>query len=132
MAGARSRHTAKLNNGDTARLRFINLVSGYSAILRCKFLSEVIDWYEFLHGVPELPLVGSLGWEPVFGSPGFWGKGSPSAQTAPSSKCSFFQIGTVFLTLSISQRQASNAAARCGEATAMAMLVSPICRLPRR
>src|ERR1700733_10722357 len=37
------------------------------------------------------------------------GKGSPSAQTAPSSKCSFFQMGTVFLSVSISQRQASNA-----------------------
>src|ERR1700692_2801894 len=45
------------------------------------------------------------------------GKGSPSAHTAPSSKYSFFQIGTVRLSVSISQRQASNAAARCSEAT---------------
>src|SRR5581483_3376328 len=37
------------------------------------------------------------------------GNGSPSAHTAPSSKCSFFQMGTVFFKVSISQRQASNA-----------------------
>src|SRR5690242_11269118 len=35
------------------------------------------------------------------------GKGSPAAQTAPSTKYSFFQMGTVFLRVSISQRQAS-------------------------
>src|SRR6185312_15867246 len=33
------------------------------------------------------------------------GKGSPSAHTAPFSKYSFFQIGTVFFSVSISQRQ---------------------------
>src|SRR5262249_50295584 len=38
------------------------------------------------------------------------GKGSPSAQTAPSSKYSFFQMGTVRLRVSMSQRQASKAA----------------------
>ena len=43
------------------------------------------------------------------------GNGSPSAHTAPSSKCSFFQMGTVRLRVSINQRQASNAAARCAE-----------------
>src|SRR5579859_6948906 len=55
------------------------------------------------------------------------GKGSPSAQTAPSSKYSFFQMGTVFFNVSISQRQASKAAARCAEATTIKTLVSPIC-----
>src|ERR1700751_2838165 len=47
------------------------------------------------------------------------GKGSPSAQTTPSSKCSFFQMGTVFLSVSMSQRQASKAAERCADATAI-------------
>ena len=37
------------------------------------------------------------------------GNGSPSAHTAPSSKYSFFQIGTVFFSVSMIQRQASNA-----------------------
>src|SRR5439155_25958332 len=60
------------------------------------------------------------------------GNGSPSAQTAPSTKYSFFQIGTVFFRVSMSQRQASKAAARCADATTMATLVSPICNLPRR
>src|SRR6266567_2710022 len=45
------------------------------------------------------------------------GKGSPSAHTAPSSKCSFFQMGTVFLSVSMSQRHASKAAARCADLT---------------
>ena len=35
------------------------------------------------------------------------GKGSPSAQIAPSSKYSFFQMGTVLFSVSIIQRQAS-------------------------
>ena len=35
------------------------------------------------------------------------GNGSPSAQVAPSSKNSFFQTGTVFLRVSMIQRQAS-------------------------
>ena len=60
------------------------------------------------------------------------GKGSPSAHTAPSSKYSFFQIGTLHLSVSISQRQASKAAARCADATAISTLVSPMCRRPRR
>src|SRR5579864_4211221 len=47
------------------------------------------------------------------------GNGSPSAHTAPSSKYSFFQMGTVRLRVSMSQRQASKAAARCAEATAI-------------
>src|SRR2546430_7358951 len=45
------------------------------------------------------------------------GKGSPSAQTTPSSKYSFFQMGTVRLSVSMSQRHASKAAARWAEAT---------------
>src|ERR1022692_294275 len=45
------------------------------------------------------------------------GNGSPSAHTAPSSKNSFFQTGTCFFSVSINQRQASNAAARWAEAT---------------
>ena len=40
------------------------------------------------------------------------GKGSPSAHTAPSSKNSFFQTGTRFFNVSISQRVASKAAER--------------------
>src|ERR1700752_1951112 len=52
------------------------------------------------------------------------GNGSPSAHTAPSTKVSFFQMGTVFLSVSISQRHASNACARCAEATTMTTLVS--------
>src|SRR6202012_4922236 len=53
------------------------------------------------------------------------GNGSPSAHPAPSSKVSFFQIGTVFLSVSISQRLASKACARCAEATTIRTLVSP-------
>src|SRR5208337_1196750 len=52
------------------------------------------------------------------------GKGSPSAQTAPPSKYSFFQMGTVRLRVSMSQRHASNAAARWDEATTISTLVS--------
>ena len=44
------------------------------------------------------------------------GKGSPSAHTAPSSKYSFFQMGTVFFSVSITQRHASNAGPRCADA----------------
>src|SRR5580704_2776207 len=47
------------------------------------------------------------------------GNGSPSAHIAPSSKCSFFQIGTVVFSVSMSHRQASNAAARCADETVM-------------
>src|SRR5207253_578029 len=60
------------------------------------------------------------------------GKGSPSAQTAPSSKYSFFQMGTVRLRASISQRQASKATPRWAAATTIRTLVSPISRRPRR
>src|SRR5580692_12237329 len=60
------------------------------------------------------------------------GKGSPSAHTAPSSKYSFFQIGTVFLRVSMIHRQASNATPRCAAATTISTLVSPISSRPRR
>ena len=60
------------------------------------------------------------------------GNGSPGAHTAPSTKVSRFQMGTDFLTVSMSQRQASKAAERCAEATTIRMLVSPISRRPRR
>src|SRR5262249_48940998 len=60
------------------------------------------------------------------------GKGSPSTQTAPSSKYSFFQIGTVRFRVSINQRQASNAGPRWPEATTIKTLVSPISSFPRR
>ena len=39
------------------------------------------------------------------------GGSSPSAQTAPSSKYSFFQMGTVRLSVSMAKRHASKAAA---------------------
>src|SRR5580704_9104455 len=52
---------------------------------------------------------------PASGTSG--GKGSPSAHTAPSSKYSFFQIGTVFFSVSINQRHASKAAERWADAT---------------
>ena len=57
---------------------------------------------------------------------------SPSAQTEPSVKNSFFQIGTVLLSVSIAKRQASNAAARWGELTAISTLVSPTGMRPKR
>src|SRR6202012_2049101 len=57
---------------------------------------------------------------------------SPSAQTSPSSKCSFFQMGTVFLRVSMSQREAAYACARWAEDTAIKTLVSPISSRPRR
>src|SRR5579884_524733 len=60
------------------------------------------------------------------------GKGSPSAQTTPSEKCSFFQIGTVRFKVSIAKRQASKAAARCADATTIRTLVSPISTRPSR
>ena len=60
------------------------------------------------------------------------GKGSPSAQAAPSTNCSFFQMGTVFLRVSMTQRQASKAAPRWAEATAMKTLVSPTTKRPSR
>ena len=43
---------------------------------------------------------------------------SPSAHTAPSSKYSFFQMGTVRLSVSMPNRQASNAARAMGRAHA--------------
>ncbi len=60
------------------------------------------------------------------------GGSSPSAQTAPSAKYSFFQMGTVRLSVSMAKRHASKAAARCGALTAMKTLVSPMSRRPRR
>src|SRR5215469_2688635 len=60
------------------------------------------------------------------------GNGSPSAHTAPSVKCSFFQIGTIRLSVSMVNRQASKAAARWAEATTTSTLVSPISRRPSR
>src|SRR5436305_1157871 len=60
------------------------------------------------------------------------GNGSPSAHTTPSVKCSFFQIGTVRLRVSIAKRQASKAAPRCAEATTISTLVSPISSRPSR
>src|SRR5581483_6615516 len=60
------------------------------------------------------------------------GNGSPSAQTAPSSKNSFFQMGTVRLSVSINHRHASKAAARCADPTTIRTLVSPISRRPSR
>ena len=47
------------------------------------------------------------------------GNGSPSAHTTPSSKYSFFQMGTVVFRVSMSQRHASNEAARCADETAI-------------
>jgi hypothetical protein len=41
-------------------------------------------------------------------------------------------MGTVFLSVSISQRQASNAAPRCAEETTISTLVSPISSRPSR
>ena len=64
--------------------------------------------------------------------PGPSGNGSPAAHTAPSTKVSFFQMGTVFLSVSISQRQASKACARWAEATTISTLVSPTSSRPSR
>src|SRR5208282_5265432 len=60
------------------------------------------------------------------------GNASPSAHTAPSSKYSFFQMGTVFLSVSMIHRQASKAASRCAAATTISTLVSPISSRPKR
>ena len=59
------------------------------------------------------------------------GNGSPAAHTAPSANVSFFQIGTVCLSVSMSQRQASKASARWAEATTISTLVSPIFEIGR-
>ena len=53
-------------------------------------------------------------------------------QTSPSSKCSFFQIGTVSFSVSMAKRHASKAWARWGEDTAIITLDSPISRRPMR
>src|SRR3990170_2217125 len=58
--------------------------------------------------------------------------GSPSIQTSPPSQTSFFQTGTASLNRSTRWWQASNAALRCGEETAMRRDVSPISRRPVR
>ena len=57
---------------------------------------------------------------------------SPSTQTSPSAKISFFQIGTVRLSSRMAHSQASNAARRCGALTAITTLVSPISIWPVR
>ena len=61
-----------------------------------------------------------------------WPTGCPSTQTAPPTKNSFFQIGTVLFSASIAKRHASNAAARCGALTPIHTLVSPISTRPNR
>ena len=50
----------------------------------------------------------------------------------PSSKYSFFQMGTVSLSVSMAKEQASNAAFLCGAATAITTAVSPISSFPMR
>src|SRR5216683_6387247 len=57
---------------------------------------------------------------------------SPSAQTAPSRKNCFFQMGTLRLRVSMPKRQASKAAARCAEQTTIKTEVSPISSRPSR
>src|SRR3990167_8511205 len=52
--------------------------------------------------------------------------------TSPSSKCSFFQIGTVSLRVSMAKWQASKASRRCAEETAMSTLDPPISSRPTR
>src|SRR5258707_12828877 len=58
------------------------------------------------------------------------GNGSPSAHPAPSSKYSFFQIGTVFFKVSMIQRQASKATPRWADDTTISTEVSPISMRP--
>ena len=58
--------------------------------------------------------------------------GCAATQTSPSSKTSFFQIGTVSLSVSIANSQASKAAFRWGVDTAMITAVSPTAKLPTR
>src|SRR5262249_48182550 len=60
------------------------------------------------------------------------GNGSPSAKTAPPTKYSFSEMETVFFRVSISQRQASKAGARCADAPTIKPLVSPISTRPSR
>src|SRR5487761_682697 len=57
---------------------------------------------------------------------------SPSIQYVPSLACSFFQIGTVSLSLSIPHLQAAMASARCGLDTETTTEGSPISRRPVR
>jgi len=62
-------------------------------------------------------------------------EGWPSGSTQvalPSARSSFFQMGSRFLTCSITKRQTANASARCGAAAAMAMLASSAGTRPRR
>src|SRR5262249_23683601 len=51
---------------------------------------------------------------------------------SPSAQFSRFQMGTISLTRSIMNRQASKAWARCGQLTAIATLTSPNSRCPMR
>src|SRR5439155_162466 len=57
---------------------------------------------------------------------------SPSTHTSPSTKYSFFQIGTMRLSRLMPSSAASNAGLRCGAVTTTATLVSPISILPSR
>src|SRR5258708_2625461 len=57
---------------------------------------------------------------------------SPSTQTSPSAKYSFFQIGTRRLSRLIPSSAGSNAGLRCGAVTITATLVSPMFMRPRR
>src|SRR6185369_15800165 len=57
---------------------------------------------------------------------------SPSTQTSPSAKYSFFQIGTSRLSRLMPSSAASNAALRCGAAATTTTLASPISRRPKR
>src|SRR6185503_15873856 len=55
-----------------------------------------------------------------------------SIQTAPSSECSFFHIGTTVLSSSMAARAAVNAASRCGAPAATMTAMSPMARSPTR
>ena len=78
---------------------------------------------------PRLPPSRESAWNYFNATPS--GNASPAAQIAPSTNVSLFQIGTCFLSVSITQRHASNAAPRCALATATSTLVSPTCSRPK-
>ena len=61
----------------------------------------------------------------------FWSH-SPSTQTSPSAKNSFFQMGTRRLRRLMPSSAASKAGRRCGAVVMTATLASPISRVPRR
>lgn len=56
----------------------------------------------------------------------------PSIQAAPSPKNSFFQIGASDLRISMAAAQPASASLRCGAATAITTLASPIASRPMR